>query len=501
MKKKYLVLWAVVAGLCLSACGESSRATLTDKETMAVQKDESQSSVVQTSDMFTKRDKETQYDPQNCGVISLEGDSATSNAAGVKVNGSTVTITKEGTYLLTGSLKNGSIVIEADQREKIQLILNQVNISCKGSAPIYVKQADKVFITLAPDSENILENTGEFVSIDENNIDGAIFSKEDLTLNGLGKLSVSSEYGHGIVSKDDLVITGGDYKMNVAKHAFAGKDSVRIADGRFGIVAGKDGFNSGNEEEEEQGFVYIEGGNIQIEECYEGIEGRKIEIAGGDISIVASDDGLNATDGSSEAFGFKTTNDTGISIHISGGTTYIKAGGDGIDSNGGLYVTGGRTFISGGENGGNGALDYAGDATISGGIFVAVGSSGMAMNFGNASTQGTALITISNMQESGSQITLKDNTGKDLISYEAQVSFNSVLVSCPELVKDASYTLWTGDVSTDITMTELVYGNGGMKGPGGMGRPKGMGEPGSMKRPEGMGEPGSMKRPEGMESA
>lgn len=516
-RMKIMTVLLLTSALCFTACGQQN--TNAEKD-IPTEEGENIAGVVATgtasasvtvtsldvSDMFTDRDKEIGYDEESCARIVLQGSSAQSTDSGVKINGTTVTITGEGTYLISGNLQNGSIIVDAEKTDKIQLVLDNVNISCDSCAAVYIKQADKVFITLAPDSENVLTNTGEFVAIDDNNIDGAIFSKDDLTLNGLGSLTVSSEYGHGVVSKDDLVITGGSYRVTAAGHGISGKDSVRIAEGSIQVTAGKDGIHSGNDEEEELGFVYIAGGdivlsvdddgihgeaqvlisdgNIQIMKSYEGIEGKSIEIAGGTIALTASDDGLNATNGSAEGFGFGKpgknmtnssnavdTANTGLDVYIliSGGKLSIKANGDGIDSNGALYVTGGETYVSGPENSGNGALDYGGEAKIKGGVLIAVGASGMAMNFGSDSTQGSMLVNISDYQQSGSMIELKDSQGNVLISYEAQSRYNSVLVSCPEIQLDSTYTLIAGEVSNEITMTELIYGSSNGGGMGGFG--------------------------------
>lgn len=120
-------------------------------------------------------------------------------------------------------------------------MLKDASINCDTSAAIYVKSADKVFVTLAENTSNTLTNTKDFVAIDDNNIDAVIFSKSDLSLNGSGTLTIHAAYGHGIVSKDDLVITSGTYDITAARHALSGKDSVRIADGDFTLNAKKMG--------------------------------------------------------------------------------------------------------------------------------------------------------------------------------------------------------------------------------------------------------------------
>ena len=160
--------------------------------------------------------------------------------------------------------------------------------------------------------------------------------------------------------------------------------------------------------------------------------------------------------GGGKGGGADQTNDADI-IKINGGSLVVDAGGDGIDSNGSLIVTGGTTYIYGPTNGGNSALDYAGTATISGGTIVAVGASGMAQNFGTDSTQGSMLVTISDTMTEG-DLSLKDSNDNVLVSCSPSKAYNSVLISCPELAKGEVYTLTTGTVTTDVEMTSLVYG-------------------------------------------
>lgn len=144
-------------------------------------------------------------------------------------------------------------------------------------------------------------------------------------------------------------------------------------------------------------------------------------------------------------------------IVINGGTINVNADGDGIDSNGDLIVTGGTIYVSGPTNGGNGALDYAGNAAISGGTIVAVGASGMAQNFGSDSTQGCMLVTVSESTLTGT-LTLTDSDGNVIVSYSPEKAYNSVVISSPDIKKGATYTLATGDTTNTVTMSSLVYG-------------------------------------------
>lgn len=233
-------------------------------------------------------------------------------SSGVSISGNIITITKEGTYVLSGALSEGQIVVDADSA-KVQLVLDNADITCASSAAIYVKNADKTFITLAEGSENILMNTAEYEAIDDNNIDAVIFSKDDLTLNGKGTLTINSEYGHGIVSKDDLKLVGGTCNITAENHALSGKDSVRIAEGTYNLTSGKDGIHSENADDDEKGFVYIASGDFTIESTGDGIDASYVvQIDDGAFDITAGGGAENAT---------KTHND------MPGGATRDNMGG------------------------------------------------------------------------------------------------------------------------------------------------------------------------------
>ena len=503
MKRKEILVFLLTGAMLLSGCGAVSSASTAEKssatdETTVVDASSEGSKEGDTSDMFTDRDKEIGYDEESSARINLADNKSSCDSNAVQIDGNTITITDEGTYILSGELTNGMIIVDTEDTDKVQLVLDGVAITSAESAAIYVRSADKVFLTTASGSENILTNGGTYTAIDDNNIDAVIFSKDDLTLNGAGTLTIHAAAGHGVVSKDDLVLTSGTYDITAEKHGLSGKDSVRIAGGTYQITCGKDGLHASNTDDTSLGFIYIAGGNfeitadddgmhadsaltiaggtIHVTESYEGIEGLSIDITGGDIDVTASDDGLNAAGGNdSSGFGGRGGDifavEDGAYIHISGGTLHVNASGDGIDSNGDLTISGGETYVSGPTNSGNGALDYNGEGVITGGIFVAAGSSGMAQNFSNSSTQGAMMVTV-NTQMAGSSISLADNSGKELVSWTADKEYNSVVISCPEITQGATYTLTAGSDTQEITMDSLVYGSGGMGQMPGNGMPK-----------------------------
>lgn len=579
-----------------STVGENSTGSKTEEDNS--QKSEPVSGTVQNAaaenvldvgEMFSNRDLKGDYKESESAAVTLSGSAAQCNSKDVEISGNTVTIKAEGTYILSGTLNDGMIIVDADETAKVQLVLKGVSVSNSASAAIYVKSADKVFVTLAQGTVNTLTNGGSYTAIDDNNIDAVIFSKCDLTINGSGSLEITAKAGHGIVSKDDLKVMNGNLIINAEKHGLSGKDSVRIAGGTINITSGKDGIQA-DHDKAEKGYVYIAGGTLTINASgdgisasgllqidggsfditagkgssnktvardadgstvstkgikavgnlvindgsfainsqddalhtngdltvnggeyriatgddglhgdetttvaggklnittsYEGIEGKDIVISGGYIDLYASDDGINAAGGRDQSGfggmfggfgggfpgGFGQSGDS--SVLISGGTIYVNADGDGLDSNGTLTVTGGEVYVDGPVNSANGALDYDTAGEITGGTVVALGASGMAQNFSKASNQGSILINTGNRQ-AGTAVSLKDADGKVLLSYTSKKAFSSVLVSCEGLVQGGVYTLSVGDSDTNITMDSLIYGNstggfgGGRGGKGG----------------------------------
>ena len=279
-KKLMSLLTAVAIIVSLSGCTNSAEDSEEKTKTTVATASE-----INVSEMFTDSDKEVGYDEENSSKIELNKTTVTSNSNDVSIDGTTVTIKNEGTYILSGDLENGKIVVDSEKTDKLQIVLNGANISCKGSAPIYVKQADKVFLTLANETTNTLTSTGEYET-SEDNVDAAIFSKDDLTLNGTGILTVKSESGHGIVSKDDLVVTSGTYSINAASHGLSANDSIRIADGKFNITSGKDGLHSENTDDTKLGYIYVADGEFNITAGYDALDASSaIQADGGTFDV------------------------------------------------------------------------------------------------------------------------------------------------------------------------------------------------------------------------
>ncbi len=408
-----LIILAMLANLF--GCEQSSPDIGEDTTASASESVPTQSS----GDMFTDRDSRTDYDEGDAVKIELSGSSASASSNSVKISGSTVTITEEAVYVISGTLDDGMLIVDAPDTAKLQIVLNSVSITSKTSAALYIKEADKVFVTLV--GESSLSSGDGYSAIDDSNIDAAVFSKQDLTLNGDGTLSVSSPAGHGIVSKDDLVFTGGTYYISAASHAIDANDSVRIKSASITADAGKDGIHAENNDDASKGFVYFESGSLTIECEGDGISsGAYMQLEGGTINILAGGGYENGTSQSSSGWG-GFGGGGGRPGGRSSGNSYTSAvtasDGDGSTSMKGLK-SGGSMLINSGSitvDSADDAIHSNASATINGGTF-ALASGDDAIHAEDTLTVTAGNIIISESYEglealhidvSGGNITLK----------------------------------------------------------------------------------------------
>lgn len=616
MRKRFKHLALLVALLltlgCFAGCSTSKTSTAAN-------------TTVSTAGItveYSSEDMDGSWEASTATSIILNGSSAKVNGSGASASGSTVTVTKAGTYVLSGTLTNGQIIVNAGEKDKVKLVLNGASISCSDNAPIYAKQAKKLIISLAEGTVNTITDGGKYAeSSAENAPDAAVFSQNNLTINGSGSLTVKANAADGIGAKDDLVITGGKITVTAGNDGLSGRDSIAINGGTFAIKAGGEGLQSNNDTDTDKGWIsidggsfaitaakdgiqaetqlqitsgkinlttgggsakatvknndqfgpgraqtsttdsettstkgikagkaiYISGGTIDIDSCddaihangnavikdgtitvsagskgihadsnltinagivkiaksYEGLEGKNIIVNGGDIDITSSDDGMNGVDKSSSQSNSNPNDTQDCVVKIAGGSVYVNAGGDGLDSNGDLTVTGGTIIVNGPTNNGNGALDYNGSCKISGGVLIAAGSSGMAEQPDSSSTQNTMMVNYSSVQKAGTLVNLVDENGKSIVAFTPAKDYQSIVISVPALEKGKTYTLQSGgtcssqtthglslngtvtgasklcsvtlsDTATSISDDGSAYsGRGGMGGPGGNRMPPG----------------------------
>lgn len=370
MKRMTATLIASLLTASVTGCGAASAAkTLLPQEeqavTVAQNNEESQTAgteasadeatltqatveggVIDATDLFTNRDMEQEADLTSAQSIALS-------------SGNDVTISEEGVYVLSGTVTDTTVIVDADTA-KVQLVLDGVSITNEDAPAIYVKNADKVFVTTTEGSENVLATTGAFIADGDTNTDAVIFSKDDLTLNGLGTLVINST-DNGVSCKDDLKVTGGTYQIACVSDALEANDSIRVAGGTLSIETQKDALHAENDEDDTVGFIYISGGTLDINaaddgihgttyiqidggtmniNAGEGIEATYVQVNDGNIAINASDDGINASQKSSAIEPVLQIRGGNLSVTMAQGDT------DALDSNGYIYISGGTVDIN-----------------------------------------------------------------------------------------------------------------------------------------------------------
>ncbi len=325
---------------------------------------------INASEIFSERDLKQTADLSDAVYYDLS-------------DNSNITITKEGVYVISGSATDASIIVEAGDNDKVQLVFNGATIKNSSAPAVYVKNADKVFVTTVEGTTTELSVTGAFTADGDTNTDAVIFSKDDLVLNGLGTLTVNSS-DNGISGKDDIKITGGAINITSTSDAIEANESIAVADGTITIKTGKDALHAENDEDNATGYVYICGGTFNITASSDGIqattiaqidggtitasaaeaiEATYVQINGGTISITASDDGINATS--------KSTSQS-VKIEINGGDITVNMGQgdtDGLDSNGDLIINGGTINVNA-----QSPFDYDGQGQLNGGTVTVNGS-------------------------------------------------------------------------------------------------------------------------------
>ena len=325
---------------------------------------------IDASGVFTDRDLKQSIDTEGAVAYTL-------------ADNNNITINAEGVYIISGSASNASIIVEAGDSDKVQIVLNGVSINNTSAPAIYVKSADKVFVTTVSGTESTLNVTGTFSADGDTNTDAVIFSKDDLVLNGLGTLNINST-DNGVSSKDDLKITGGTISINATSDAIEANDSIEIADGTINLDSSKDGLHAENDEDNSKGYIYICGGTFNINAASdgiqattvaqidggtinitasEGIEGTFVQINGGSVNINASDDGINGSNKSSAYTPTIEINNGDVTVNMGQGDT------DALDVNGNLYINGGNINITA-----QSPFDYDGEGKLNGGTVTVNGS-------------------------------------------------------------------------------------------------------------------------------
>lgn len=418
---------------------------------------------------FSERDLRRDYDTDGAKYLAASADGVQTEGEGVTYADGVITVSAPGTYIFSGETE-GMLLVDAGAEDKVQLVFRQFSLSNSQGPALYIRSADKVFLTTAENTVNTLSDGAQYAYTDgDTNVDGAVFSKADLTLNGSGTLKISGKAAHGIVSKDNLVVGSGTYEITSAKKALNGKDCVKIHDCQMALQAGTDGICSDNTEAADRGFVYIQGGNIRITCQNDGVQAENVllleapvmELLSGGGSVNAPQKESDKAKGRKEREtepeeittesmkGLKSAKDILInggeytidscddsihadhSVKIVDGTFQIKSGDDGVHGEHTLQILGGKLTI---QNSFEGLEAY--QIAISGGeISVTASDDGI-----NAASDSTAISglkglfaiqALGKLEITGGHLTV-DSQGDSLDSNGVMtLSGGTILVSGP----------------------------------------------------------------------
>ena len=379
----FIIIITVICGLAITSCNmadifqsENQSAPLSNSANIVPLSLETLDS---RTDGIGKKDLDSSWDISTSTIITLDGATAIVSGTGAAVSGNTVTITEAGTYVVSGTLSKGQILINAAEDDNVRLVLNGVDITADKNAAIYAASANKLLIILADETTNTITDVSSYVYADteKEEPDAAVFSKCDLTINGAGTFKVNANFKNGIKTKDDLIIVSGTYIINAVNNGLHGKDSVMIIDGNFDITSGNDGIKSSSGEK--KGWVEIMGGVFNITSEYDGIQAETdLKISGGTFNIITGGGSANAPERSSgmgggggrgsgrepggrpggysqsasnaESESKKSLKANNI-VYITGGDFILDAYDDAIHSNADVIIEGGKFEIKTGDDG------------------------------------------------------------------------------------------------------------------------------------------------------
>lgn len=309
MKPSYKTKFAtilILAAMLASGCTTNAASNTTSEGSTAVETDTAavDASTVNAELAGLKIKDLVEYDNDDTNAdwaagdattITLSGTSATVAGEGAQASGGDVKISSAGTYVISGKLTSGSLVVDAGKDDIVHLVLNGAQIVSPNGPAIQIKKAGKTVLTLNKDTTNTLSDGKSYADTSDDAPTAALYSKGDLTINGTGKLTVQGNYKDGITSKDDLKIVSGTLDVNAADDGIIGRDLTAIKTGMIHVNAGGDGFRTTYDGDKDKGYLVIEGGTFNIDAGSDGFQASaSLLIDGGTYNVVTGGGSANA---------------------------------------------------------------------------------------------------------------------------------------------------------------------------------------------------------------
>ncbi|MDR2977636.1 MAG: carbohydrate-binding domain-containing protein [Streptococcaceae bacterium] len=448
--KKTKIIFFTMTALLLAGCTSNSAGKKTETNS-------SYSKVVATSEKKSTTESSTaasNYSSVDEAIAAKptavksgdDSQKATADKSYDLADGS-IKITAAGSYYITGSNSNAQIIVEAPEDAEVKIILNGVNLTSTSGPVILCSMADKVKITSVENSVNLVSDSSA------NTEEAAISAECDLTFNGDGTLVVTGSGNHGVQTKDDLKITNGTVYVSAVNDAFIGKDSVTFEGGTTVIEAGDKGVKSDQDNgDPEKSLITLAGGKSYVKADGEGMQATTFDILTGEFYITSGDDAINASVGS------ESTSTVTPNYKQSGGTVSFVSGGDGIDSNGSIDISGGSIVAIENSSSDNEPIDSDSISQITNLTLIAGGS-----NNAFPETESQSYVLVGAVTQ-GDKIII-DGVGE----FTAPATISNMIISTPQIQSGSDYQVTVASNSAvSITAGQgATQGMGG--GPGGMG--------------------------------
>lgn len=388
-KKLFSALLLAALTLSLSACGSSSSAPAADET-----------------------------------LIMLEGASATVKGGGASASGSTVNIKSAGTYRISGSLSDGCVIVDTGEvATEVTLVLDGADICCTSGPAIHIKQAKDLRVVLADGSVNTLTSGIKDSPLAEDASGAALYSEDDMDIEGKGALNVLGYINNGIGSKKDLDINGGTILVDAVNNGIRGANSVEIKGGAVTVHADNDGVKATETDKPGKGYVSVSGGEVTVIAMGDGISAAtELNITGGTLAIDAVGDGQIKSSKALKAV---------ADLNITGGSvTLLSYASTAAACDGNISVSGGEVSISAAKRG----FNATGGFTISGGeVLAVIGSEKNAAPIGG----GQSYICAPLSGRLGDSITVSG--AAPLASTEARTDYAQVFYSAPDIAAGEEY--------------------------------------------------------------
>lgn len=213
------------------------------------------------STKLSKYDQLTYYNKDTATIIEATEEGIVISGEGAFQTGNDINLVEEGTYIIKGIFENNSFKVNGESKNKYHVVLENAQITCNYSSPVYASNGDKLIITVADNTDNMLNDSVNHAN-DAGN--GTIYSEMDVAINGNGNLTIEANYSNGIVTKKDIKISGAKVTVNANNNGIKGNSSVTIIDSNIVITAKGDGIKTTEEVDKEKGFVFISGSVVEV---------------------------------------------------------------------------------------------------------------------------------------------------------------------------------------------------------------------------------------------